>query len=35
MGDVKNLVATGCDSSYIEHWARELGLSNLLQEMSV
>jgi hypothetical protein len=30
--DVKNLVTTGCDASYIEHWTRELGLFNLWQE---
>lgn len=33
MRDVKNLVATGCDTAYIEHWTRELGLFNLWQEM--
>jgi hypothetical protein len=32
LGDVKNLVATGYDSTYLEHWTRELGLNNLLTE---
>ena len=30
--DVKNLVATGCDTAYIERWTRELGLLNLWLE---
>ena len=30
--DVKNLVSTGCDRTYIEHWTAELGLSSLWQE---
>ena len=34
LGDVKNLVATGCDRAYIEHWTAELGLANLWQEMA-
>ena len=33
LNDVKNLVTTGCDRSYIEHWTGELGLSNLWQEI--
>jgi hypothetical protein len=33
MRDVQNLMATGCDTSYIEYWTRELGLFNLWQEM--
>ena len=32
MGDVRNLAATGCDISYIEHWTAELGLTNLWQQ---
>jgi hypothetical protein len=32
LGDVKNLLATGCDAAYLQHWTRELGLNNLLQE---
>jgi hypothetical protein len=30
--DVKNLAATGCDATYIEHWTKELGLLSLWQE---
>lgn len=30
--DVKNLAGTGCDTDYIEHWTKELGLLNLWQE---
>ena len=33
MRDVQNLVATGCDAAYINNWTRELGVSNLWQEM--
>lgn len=33
MRDVKNLIATGCDGSYIERWTRELGLLNLWQQV--
>jgi hypothetical protein len=32
MRDVKNLIATGCDSAYVENWTRELGLINLWQQ---
>ena len=32
LGDVKNLLATGCDMEYVERWTRELGLNNLLQQ---
>ena len=32
LGDVKNLLATGFDAGYLEHWTRELGLNSLLQE---
>jgi hypothetical protein len=31
--DVKNLIATGCNTSYIENWTRELDLFNLWQEV--
>ena len=30
--DVKNLVGTGCDSSYIEGWTKDLGLLRMWQE---
>jgi hypothetical protein len=30
--DVKNLLATGYDTEYLERWTRELGLVNLLKE---
>ena len=30
--DVKNLIGTGYDAAYLEHWTRELGLDNLLRE---
>ena len=32
--DVKNLVATGCDASYIERWTRALGVFKLWEECS-
>ena len=32
LGDVKNLLATGYDIAYVQHWTRQLGLNNLLQE---
>lgn len=32
--DVKNLVATGCDRSYVERWARALGVFRLWEECS-
>jgi hypothetical protein len=32
LSDVKNLLATGFDAGYLEHWTRELGLNSLLQE---
>lgn len=31
--DVKNLVSTGCDRTYIEHWTNELGVAKLWQEV--
>ena len=31
LGDVRNLLATGYDAAYLQHWTRELGLDNLLQ----
>jgi hypothetical protein len=31
LDDVRNLLATGCDTAYLQHWTRELGLDNLLQ----
>jgi len=32
LGDVRNLLATGCDEQYVERWTAELGLSSLLEE---
>ena len=32
LSDVKNLLATGYDTVYVERWTRELGLNNLLQQ---
>jgi hypothetical protein len=32
--DVKNLVGSGCDRAYIEHWTTGLGLVNLWKEMA-
>ena len=32
LGDVRNLLGTGYDAAYLQHWTRELGLDNLLQE---
>jgi len=32
MRDVKNLVASTCDTVYIDRWTKELGLSKLWQE---
>jgi hypothetical protein len=32
LNDVKNLLATGYDTGYLERWTRELGLNNLLQQ---
>jgi hypothetical protein len=32
LGDVRNLLATGYDAAYLQHWTRELGLDSLLQE---
>ncbi len=32
LGDVRNLLAAGYDAAYLQHWTRELGLHNLLQE---
>jgi hypothetical protein len=34
LGDVKNLVSTGCDRDYIERWTRELGVAILWSEVS-
>lgn len=31
LGDVKNLLATGFETAYLERWTRALGLNNLLQ----
>ncbi len=33
MRDVKNLIASGCDTAYIDKWTKELGLSKLWQEV--
>jgi hypothetical protein len=32
LGDVKNLLATGYDATYLQRWTRQLGLDNLLEE---
>ncbi len=32
LSDVRNLLATGYDADYMEHWTRELSLDTLLQE---
>ena len=32
LGDVRNLLAVGYDAAYLQHWTRELGLDNLLEE---
>lgn len=32
LGDVKNLLATGFDAGYLEHWTRDLGVNRLLQK---
>lgn len=30
--DIRNLLATGCDKAYLNHWTQELGLNTLFQE---
>jgi hypothetical protein len=32
--DVKNLMTTGADRTYIEHWTGELGVTNMWQKIS-
>ena len=32
-GDIQNLVATGCNTPYIDHWTKELGLASLWSEI--
>ncbi len=32
LGDVRNLLATGYDDTYLRRWTRELGLDSLLTE---
>jgi len=32
LGDARNLLRTGYDATYLQHWTRELGLHNLLEE---
>ena len=32
LGDVRNLLATGYDATYLRRWTRELGLDTLMQE---
>ena len=34
LGDVRNLVATGCDRVYIARWTDDLGVSSLWQEVT-
>ena len=31
--DVKNLISTGCDRTYIQRWTQPLGVANLWQEV--
>jgi hypothetical protein len=33
--DVKNLVTTGCDHGYIEHWTNEIGLTGLWEQCQI
>ncbi|SKA89416.1 Nucleotidyl transferase AbiEii toxin, Type IV TA system [Prosthecobacter debontii] len=33
LGDVRNLLSTGCDMTYIQYWTDALGLTDLWQEM--
>ena len=32
LSDVRNLLATGYDSDYLQRWTRELGLNTLLED---
>ena len=32
LADVQNLLSTGYDADYLQHWTEELGLDNLLEE---
>jgi hypothetical protein len=32
--DIRNLISTGCDRAYIEHWTHELGVHTFWQEIS-
>ena len=32
LADVRNLLSTGYDADYLQHWTEELGLDNLLEE---
>jgi hypothetical protein len=32
LGDARNLLATGYDAAYLQHWTRKLGLDKLLNE---
>jgi hypothetical protein len=32
LADVRNLLSTGYDADYLQHWTEELGLDNLLKE---
>jgi hypothetical protein len=32
LGDVKNLLATGYDTAYLQHWTQRLGVDSLLEE---
>lgn len=34
LGDVRNLISTGCDREYIERWTRELGVAGLWMEVA-
>ncbi|NJR42747.1 MAG: nucleotidyl transferase AbiEii/AbiGii toxin family protein [Akkermansiaceae bacterium] len=34
LGDVKNLLATGCDINYLQTWAKQLQLTDILTQVS-
>ncbi len=34
LGDVKNLISTGCDGDYVERWTRQLDVANLCLEVA-
>jgi predicted nucleotidyltransferase len=32
-GDIRNLISTGCDTAYIQHWTEALGLASLWKDI--